>query len=394
MPTPVISLHDTRIAFSGKTDAQLKNSLFLFRILHRPWLVKLLTGSVKIAMKLSLPVNGLVRKTIFRQFCGGESLAESRNVVDDLNKRHVGSILDYSVEAKERNEDFENTLGEIRRIIDEARSNPAIPYTSVKLTGLISSEILEFLSEGKKADPDRAEAIRKSVSRFYDLCYYAYVSKVPLYVDAEESWMQPAIDSLTEEMMRKYNMESAIVQTTLQMYRHDRIAYLEKLIAEARQGGYKIGVKLVRGAYLEKENERAQRMNYPSPMQKCKEDTDRDFNLAVSICLDNIDIVSVCCGTHNEESTLFLTAEMKKRGIDPGDKRICFSQLYGMSDNITFNLAEAGYCVTKYLPYGPVKSVLPYLIRRAEENTAIAGQMGREYSLLDGEMRRRHAIKN
>lgn len=389
MPNTLTSFSDSGITFAGRSDSELKRSVSLFRILHRPALVRLLTRGVKLALRLHLPVRSVVRKTIFRQFCGGESLNDSKSVVRRLNKMNVGSILDYSAESKNTDEDFETTCCEVMRIIYEAKRTDGIPYTSIKLTGLIRKELLEAASGGHPLTGKQLEEYRHDEERFSDICQFAALNGVPVYVDAEESWLQPAIDRLTEEMMRRFNTRRALVQTTLQMYRHDRLAYLSSLIGQARSGGYKIGVKLVRGAYLEKENERAARMNYPTPLHKTKADTDRDFNKALEICLDNIDIVSICCGTHNEESTLFLINEMERRGIRPDDPRICFSQLYGMSDNITFHLARAGYKVTKYLPYGPVESVLPYLIRRAEENSAIAGQMGRELRMLEEELRRR-----
>lgn len=387
--TKTVSFKDTGKAFASKTNSELNSSLRLFNILKSPSLVRFLTWSTRLALQLHLPIKTIVRKTIFNQFCGGESLVETRPVVQKLQSQHVGAILDYSVEATNRTEDFENTRHEMMRIIDEARATPAIPYTSLKLTGIFRDSLLESLSSGIQLNADEKKEYHESESRLSDICFYAFSSGISLYIDAEESWIQDEIDQLTEQMMRKYNSERPIVQTTLQMYRHDRMDYLLKIIADARKNNYKIGVKLVRGAYMEKENERAKKIGYPTPIHPSKVATDNDFNLGITTCLDNIDIVSLCCGTHNEESTLFLLQEMEKRKISSDDKRVYFSQLYGMSDNITYNLADAGYNVTKYLPYGPVNSVVPYLIRRAEENTAIAGQMGRELNLLMEEKQRR-----
>lgn len=384
-----VSFEDTRKAFAGKTNGELNSSLRLFNILKSPALVKFLTWGTRLALQLHLPIKKIVRKTIFNQFCGGESLIESRSVVQKLQSRHVGAILDYSVEATNNTEDFENTRHEMMRIIDEAHATPSIPYTSLKLTGIFRDSLLERISSGKQLNAEEKREYQESESRLNDICFYAFSSGVSLYIDAEESWIQEEIDQLTERMMKKYNSDRPIVQTTLQMYRHDRMNYLLKLIDDARKGNYKIGVKLVRGAYLEKENERAAKLGYPTPIHKSKPATDQDFNKGITTCLDNIDVVSLCCGTHNEQSTLFLLQEMEKRNIASDDKRVYFSQLYGMSDNITYNLADAGFNVTKYLPYGPVNSVVPYLIRRAEENTAIAGQMGRELRLLTEEKQRR-----
>ncbi len=384
---------DTLKAFASRNDKELKHLLWLFKLMGNPSLVKLLSRLAVFSIKAGLPVSAPIKATIFRQFCGGESIEESVPVVKKLGSRKVGSILDYSVEGKEREEDFERTKDEVIKIIHLAKNNPAIPYTSLKLTGIAPFSLLEKISAHAELSEAEDTAFSKLKHRLADVCYNAYVNNVPVYFDAEESWIQPAIDRLAEEMMAEYNQKKSIVLTTLQMYRRDRLSYLKELIVKGREKKFFVGIKLVRGAYWEKENERSARMGLPSPVHERKEDTDRDFNEALDTCLRNIDLITLCAGTHNEASTMHLLDKMKEMGIANDHPHVYFSQLYGMSDHITFNLADAGYNVTKYLPYGPVKSVVPYLIRRAEENTAIAGQMGRELSLILAEKKRRQHEK-
>ncbi|MHB8259966.1 MAG: proline dehydrogenase family protein [Bacteroidia bacterium] len=388
-----IELDNTSKAFAAKTDSQLKKSFWLFRLMKSPILVNVFSKLTLFAIKVGIPIKPMIKATIFNQFCGGENMGETKEVVDKLQKSNIGAILDYSVEGKETSEDLDNTKNEVLRIIDLAAGNPAIPYTCLKLTGIIAHSLLEKLSAEKPLSDNEKDEYVKSWDRLNEVCKSAHTHKVPIFLDAEESWIQVAIDSMAEEMMRLYNTESAIVLTTLQMYRWDRLSYLMNLIAKARKDNFFIGIKLVRGAYLEKENKRALEQHYHSPIHLSKESTDIDFDKALTICLENIDIITLCAGTHNEASTMFVVHEMNRLGIANNNKHIYFSQLYGMSDHISFNLADAGYNVTKYLPYGPVKSVIPYLIRRAQENTAIAGQMSRELKLITEEKERRNQVK-
>ncbi|MBI2272053.1 MAG: proline dehydrogenase family protein [Bacteroidetes bacterium] len=384
-----VSFDNTERAFITKDTRELKRSLWLFKLMGSPLLVKLFSSLTLFAIKVGLPVRLPIKATIFKQFCGGESIEESKDVVKKLSQSHIGSILDYSVEGKESEEDFESTKNEILRIITLAKDNPAIPYTSVKLTGIARFGLLEKLNGRKKLSKEEEEEFQRLKKRLIEISSYAARSDVPVYFDAEESWIQDTIDMLTEEMMEMNNGKSAIVLTTLQMYRWDRIAYLQKLIEKAKSNKFSIGIKLVRGAYMEKENLRATKMGYKSPIQPSKEKTDSDFDKAVDICLENIDIITLCAGTHNEASAIHLIKKMAELNLANDHPHVYFSQLYGMSDHITYNLAESGYNVTKYLPYGPVKSVIPYLIRRAAENTAIAGQMSRELRLIIEEKNRR-----
>jgi len=376
-------------AFKAKDDKELKQSLWLFKLMQSPFLVRLFSKLTIFAIKIGLPVKLPIKATIFKQFCGGESIEESEEVVKKLGRSHIGSILDYSVEGKESEEEFHKTKDEVLRIIRSAKDNPAIPYTSLKLTGVARFGLLEKMSSEQPLNKKEERELSHIEGRLVEIEYYATLFNVPIYFDAEESWIQNAIDSLAEKMMVKYNKKTAIILTTLQMYRWDRIDYLNRLIQKARKENFFIGIKLVRGAYMEKENLRAQQMGYKSPIHSNKANTDRDFDKAVDLCLENIDIITLCAGTHNEESTMHLVNKMKELNIPNNHPHVYFSQLYGMSDHITYNLADEGYNVTKYLPYGPVKSVVPYLIRRAEENTAIAGQMGRELTLIIEEKIRR-----
>jgi proline dehydrogenase len=384
---------NTEIAFKNKDNGELKHSLWLFKLMRNPMLVKLFSKLTLIAIKLHLPVSAAVKATIYKQFCSGETLDESQKVVKHLGKSGVGSILDYSVEGKENKEDFENTKNEVIKIIHVAKGNPAIPYTSLKITGIARHVLLEKLNTKQELNTEEQKENQELLDRIEHICKEAFDCNVPIYFDAEESWIQDAIDSLAELMMRKYNRRDAIILTTLQMYRWDRIDYLKKLIWEARKEKFLIGIKLVRGAYMEKENKRALEQGYKSPIQRDKQSTDIDFDKAVDICLENIDIIKLCAGTHNEASTTYLLEKMKALNIRNNHPNVYFSQLYGMSDNITFNLADMGYNVTKYLPYGPVKSTLPYLMRRAEENTAIAGQISRELKMILEEKERRKFSK-
>ncbi len=393
MSTSEISFENTEKAFIAKGNKELKYSLWLFKLMGNPKLVKVFSKLILFAIKVGLPVRLPVKATIFKQFCGGESIEESKDVVQKLGKSHIGSILDYSIEGKEGEEDFVRTKDEILKIIKVAKDNPAIPYTCLKLTGIASFALLEKINFKQQLNKEEEIEYQKVRERLAEICTNASLSDVPVYIDAEETWIQEAIDTIAEEMMELNNKEKAVVLTTLQLYRWDRIDYLKKLIKTAREKKFFIGIKLVRGAYIEKENLRASQMGYKSPIQSTKEATDIDFDKAVDICLENIDIITLCAGTHNEESTMHLIHKMGELKLPNNHPHIYCSQLYGMSDHITYNLADAGYNVTKYLPYGPVNSVMPYLIRRAEENTGIAGQMGRELRLIIEEKNRRQEAK-
>lgn len=390
----MISFDNTEIAFSYKSDKELKRAYTMFKLVGKSWLVQLGKKMVPIAFKLRLPINGLIKSTIFKQFCGGETIDDCDETIQTLFDNKVGTILDYSVEGKTEEVDFDATRDEIMATIEKAKGNKAIPFAVFKVTGLSRHALLEKLND-INAEPtvlERAEFARV-VDRINDICAHAHKSDCPIFIDAEESWIQNTIDRVVEAMMAKYNKEKCIVYNTLQMYRHDRLEYLRNGISKAKREGYKFGGKLVRGAYMEKERDRAAEMGYPSPIQPDKETCDLDFNEGIRLMVQEIEHCALCCGTHNEESSLLLVDLLEEYGVAKDDKRVYFAQLLGMSDHISFNLAHAGYQVAKYVPYGPVKEVMPYLLRRADENTSVAGQTGRELSLISKEWKRRKGTK-
>lgn len=387
--TTDFSFENTEIAFSSKSDKELQRAYVLMRVIGNPGLSLLGKYATKVALLLRLPVKGMIKATIYKQFVGGETIADCAETTRVLDRYHIGTILDYSVEGKETDEEFEKTRQETIRTIDTAHNNANIPFCVFKVTGLCRNSLLEKMSSNTPLSDLEMARFERLIERIDSICLRASETGTPVFIDAEESWIQPAIDRLATAMMEKYNRERALVYNTLQMYRHDRLDHLKNAIEMARNHGYYYGVKLVRGAYMEKERERAAKMGYPSPIQPDKASTDRDFDAAVQICMNHIERVSFCAGTHNEESSMKLATEMDKRGIARSDKRVYFAQLFGMSDHISFNLSEVGYNVAKYVPYGPVKDVMPYLIRRAEENTSVAGQTGRELGLIIKELKRR-----
>jgi proline dehydrogenase len=380
---------DTATAFALKSDAELERAYFLFKLISNEPLVKIGTGLTNFAIKARLPVEGLIRTTVFDHFCGGVSEQDCMPVVEKMWAKRVSTVLDYSVEGKETEDPLDDALAKTLEMLDFVKQKDAIPFAVFKPTGYGRFALFQKVSEGKTlTDPEKSEWERV-VNRFDQTCKKAYNLGVSLLIDAEESWMQDAADELVEQMMRKYNQEHAIVFNTLQMYRWDRMEYLEELYNTAQKEGFKIGIKVVRGAYLEKENERAAEKGYKSPICSSKQETDENFDRAVVFCLDHLDTISVFAGTHNELSSHKLMEQMQQRGIPANDARIWFGQLYGMSDHISFNMAKEGYNVAKYLPFGPVRDVMPYLIRRAEENTSVAGQTNRELELLKKERKRR-----
>lgn len=344
---------------------------------------------VKFALALRIPIGWAMRKNIFEQFCGGETIANCAETTRVLDNYNIGTILDYSVEGKENEADFDATTEEILRTVETAHGSPHIPFCVFKTTGVARFALLAKVNSGAALSAKEEAEFARVKARIDRIAHRAHEARTPVFIDAEESWIQDTIDRLVHELMERYNTESAIVFNTAQLYRHDRLKFLEEAITEAQKKGYHYGVKLVRGAYMEKERDRAADKGYPSPIQPTKKATDRDFDASVDLCLKNLHSVAICAGTHNEESSLRLARRMDELGIDRADKRIFFAQLYGMSDHISFNLSHAGYNVAKYVPYGPIREVIPYLIRRAEENTSVKGQTGRELGLILRERKRR-----
>jgi proline dehydrogenase len=386
----MISFENTEIAFQSKSDQDLNRAYWLFKIVGSPSMVKLGKWGTNAALSAGLPIKGIIKSTIFKQFCGGESIDDCQQAIELLNKYGVGTILDYSVEGKTSEEDFDETVNEIIRTIEKAKGNPAIPFAVFKVTGISRFAILEKANNptNKLSDIEQAE-LGGVIDRINQICSAGYKAGVPVFIDAEETWIQDTIDSITLDMMRKYNTHKTIVYNTLQMYRHDRIEYLQRMMDLSKKENFHYGVKLVRGAYMEKERLRASQNAYPSPIQPDKNSCDTDFNKALEIICEHIDHAALCAGSHNEKSAIILVELMEKYSIEPNDSRIYFSQLLGMSDHISYNMAYHGYNVAKYVPYGPIKEVMPYLLRRADENTSVAGQTGRELNLIIKERKRR-----
>jgi proline dehydrogenase len=379
------------IAFANQSNRELRRAFRLFSLLKNPWLVR--TGKVllNIALAIHFPVKWIIKPTIFNHFCGGETTSECDKVISNLAKSGINTILDYSVEGNNSESSFDYGCKEILQNIEKAKSNKNLSFSVFKMTGIARFELLEKISSEKElSNAEKAESER-IISRVDQLCKASFLADVPIFIDAEETWIQKAIDMIAAQMTEKYNCEKAIVHNTLQMYRTDRIAYLKDILNEACAKNYFPGFKLVRGAYLEKERERSQKMNYPSPVFEKKEQTDDSYNKALEICFENKN-ASVCAATHNETSSKLLAGLLIDNNINASDKRYCFAQLFGMSDHISYNLASCGFNTSKYLPYGPVYKVMPYLIRRAEENTSVAGQTGREFSLLKQELNNRKHI--
>ena len=384
------SLFDnTEVAFQLKNDSQLERAYFLFKMIANEPLVRIGTAVTKFALNVHLPVEGLIRSTVFDHFCGGVNEDDCMPVVDKLYNVGVSSVLDYSVEGKEGSDQLDATLKKILVLTDFAETKKAMPFSVFKPTGLGRFELYQKVTENIELSKDETQEWKRLVSRFDKASKAAFDANVTLLIDAEETWMQKAADDLCEQMMVKYNKERAVVFNTLQCYRWDRLDYLKEEHKKAKEGGYKIGFKIVRGAYLEKENERAEEKAYPTPMHKSKQATDDCFNEIMRYMLDNLDTIEIFIGTHNEESNYLAMDMMTEKNITVNDPRVWFGQLYGMSDHITFNMATLGYNIAKYIPFGPVKDVMPYLIRRAEENTSVAGQTSRELSLLKKEKERR-----
>ncbi len=381
--------NNTEVAFSLKSDTELDRAYFLFKMIDNQPLVRIGTALTNFAIKAHLPVEGLIRATVFDHFCGGVNEVDCLTVVDKMYTKGVSSVLDYSVEGKEEEDQFDAALRMTLKTIDFAKERAAIPFAVFKPTGFGRLDLYEKvgskieLTDSEIAEWNRVEA------RFDKVCSEAHQKNVPLLIDAEESWMQDAADDLVAQMMLKYNKEKAIVFNTLQMYRWDRLDYLKNLHQQAKSDGFYIGMKIVRGAYMEKENLRAEEKGYPTPICESKEATDLNYDAAIHYMVENIDRMAIFAGTHNELSSYKLMEYLQELNIEKKDSRIWFGQLYGMSDNISYNLSANGYNNAKYLPFGPVRDVMPYLIRRAEENTSVAGQTSRELKLITAERNRR-----
>lgn len=388
-----IDFQNVEVAFAMKSNADLKKAYVLFKTIGSPAIVKMGNSMLSVALKINFPINWAVKPTIYNHFVGGETIEDCTPVVRRMADYNVGAILDYSVEGRDSPEDIQHALEETLRAVKNAGKEGNVPFCVFKPTAFTTATVLEKVSMGWELTPEEAKEAQGFRDRVHTLCKTAYESDVPILIDAEDSWYQNFIDEVTNANMAIYNKEKPIVFNTFQMYRHDRLEYLKTSYQMAIDGGYYLGAKFVRGAYMEKERARAEEKGYEDPIQPDKEATDRDYNLALKFCIEHIDKIKMFNGTHNEYSTQYLIDLMEEHGLANDDDRCWFSQLYGMSDNLSFNVGKAGYKVAKYLPYGPVKHVMPYLLRRAEENTSTQGQSSRELSFVSQEMKRRRLSK-
>ena len=389
-PRTQINFDNTEIAFANKSNKELKKTSRLFKLMSNNILTKLLSSVGLFTVKYNLPfARYAVKRTIYEQFCGGETLLDCQVAIDKLYENNALTILDYGAEGKSTPEEHDEVKDQITQSVKLAAANNSVPVVVCKLSGLADNGLLERLQESDNISNSDQVAYQKLYDRVDEICQKGNELGVGIFIDAEESWMQITIDRLAIEMMKKYNKEKVIVYNTYQLYRHDKLAQLKADYRKSQEEGYLFGVKFVRGAYMEKERNRAEEMGYESPIQKDKASTDADYDEAIKFCVENYETIGSCCATHNEKSSLYQAELINKLGVDKKHPHLNFSQLYGMSDQITFNLAEAGYNVGKYLVYGPVKEVIPYLIRRAQENTSVTGEMGRELKFIQTEIKRR-----
>ena len=381
---------DKYIDYSSKTKKELRQALILFSLLSNKIIVKIGNYLLKITLKLHLPVLFIIKNTIFKHFCGGENISDSRARIHNLGTHNIQTILDYSVEGKNDVQSLENTYEEILKNLDEAKTNSLIPFSVFKFTGLARFDLLKKINAKKQLNKAEKNELKILKKRLNDICQKAENIKIPILIDAEESWIQDAIDELTEELMIKYNKSEIIVFNTIQLYRWDKLKYIKDLHNQAKRKKFKLGLKLVRGAYMEKERLWSKKNNIKCVIHRTKENCDQDYNSAVKYCINNIEDIGLCFGTHNEYSTDLILQLMKQKGIENNDKRIYFSQLLGMSDNISFYLAHFNYNIAKYVPYGPIREVIPYLIRRVEENSAITGQTKSEIKRLKKALKKKN----
>ncbi len=380
---------NTEVAFSLKSNSDLKKAHFLFKTMANPTLVKIGSGLANFSLRIGLPVQGIIKKTIYEQFCGGVTEQDCLPIINKLNEKDVSVVLDYSVEGKESDVDFDNAMNKKVFLINFANKNNGISFASLKPTALGRFAIWEKVSANKALTSEETKEWQTIEKRFDTICSAAYNANVPVLIDAEESWMQDAADLLTEQMMEKYNKEKCIVYNTVQCYRWDRLDYVKKLTVLGEKKNFKVGVKIVRGAYMEKENDRAEEKNYKSPICESKQATDENFDSVLRYIMDHLELFSLFIGSHNEPSSYLAMELLKEKNLPNNHNCVWFGQLYGMSDQISYNLASNGYNAVKLIPFGPVKEVIPYLIRRADENTSVAGQTGRELSLIMEELERR-----
>ncbi|MCC5921884.1 MAG: proline dehydrogenase family protein [Cyclobacteriaceae bacterium] len=389
----ILDFDNTERAFIYKTDWELRKANLLFSVVKYPWLTSLGTSLLELSLKLRLPIKWIIKKTLFEQFCGGENIKDCTQTIEKIYQYKVGTILDYSVEGEKNEKGFERVKKEVMQNILHATKRTEIPFCVFKMTGLGRFKLLEKKQSGVQLSQKELAEFEAFKNRVDEICKSAYENKIRVFIDGEESWIQDTIDDIAIDMMRKYNQESAIIYNTYQLYRNDILERLKFHYELSEKHPFHLGAKLVRGAYMEKERERAKEMGYKDPIHKTKEDTNRDFDLAQEFCMNHIDRMGLCSGTHNEESNYKLAKLIQDKGLHPKDPRVFFAQLYGMSDHISFNLTVPRFNVAKYVPYGPVKSVAPYLVRRAKENTSVKGQSSRELLNIKKELERRKSTR-
>ena len=384
---------NTQTAFKLKSDSELERAYFLFKMISIEPLVRIGTAATNFALKAHLPVEGLIRSTVFDHFCGGVNEVDCIPKISEMYKSGVYSVLDYSVEGKVDEAQFDLALQKTLELITFSKNNKAMPIAVFKPTGFGRLKIYQKVSDKISLSASEKEEWYRIKKRFDLVCASGNLNKIKILIDAEESWIQPALDDLVEELMACYNKEEIMVYATIQLYLSERLPYLKSLLEKSKKEAYQIGVKLVRGAYIEKETARANLKQYANPVCSSKEATDCNFDQGLQLLLENLDQAAVFVGSHNEASTLKALEQMKQANIATNHPRVCFAHLYGMSDYISYNLSDQGYNVVKYLPYGPIKKVVPYLIRRAEENSSIANQTSREMELIRKEIKRRKHLQ-
>ncbi len=387
----MVRFDNTEIAFRYRSDKDLKLGHFLFSSMNSPFITRMGIAATRFSIKAHLPIRPLIKKTIFKQFCGGETMTEAADTAAAIGKYKVGVILDYGVEGKESEEEFDKATREFVKAINFAAAQKNIPFVSLKVTGFARFELMEKINSGATLSADEKAEWQRVHDRINNICTAAHQKDIMILIDAEETWIVEPVNELTEKMMEQFNKKKALIFNTYQLYCSGTLQFLKDSQEKAVARGYVLGAKLVRGAYMEKERARAAEKNYPDPIQPDKNSTDKDYDAAVIFCLQHLGELALFIGTHNEESCMLAVKYMQEHSIKPGNPFVYFSQLYGMGDNISFNLADEGFHVSKYLPYGPVQDVIPYLMRRAEENTSVAGQTSRELDLITREIRRRHS---
>ncbi len=384
-----ISFENTEVAYASLSDKELKKAYWLFRMMSIPWLVNIGNSMITLCLKLNMPIQGIIKNMVFSHFCGGESLDESIPLIFRLKKSNIEVLLNYSVEGLEDASGYRDTYEKTLNAIHFAKENPSVRAMCVKFTGYAHTDIWVKLQAKQELTPAEQQEFLQAKSYIEKLCSEAVDCNVHLYVDAEESWFQDSIDTLVDDMMEKYNKEEAFIFNTYQLYRSDKLEDFKKAHQRALEKGYILGAKIVRGAYVEKENDYYVKLGTKSPINNTKEASDREFDGAVRYAVENVTTISLCCASHNEASNKLYFELLTEKNIPLNHKHVNSSQLLGMSDNITYNLSAMGMNTAKYMPFGPVKEVIPYLIRRAQENTSVEGQTSRELLLLEKELKRR-----